>query len=328
MLKKTLPLIIAILFIASSCVQPLTEDIYQESTQELEVQESIHELIYEPNEEESLSQPQGAPLAFLIEYPDMVLSGEFVEGVSLARIECWEAPFDRLWGLVDIHGNVLAEPIYYLISRVPNERAFIVISDNNLSGLMYIDGSWIAEPVYYDIWHLADDLLEFNKYGKWGIMDIQGTILIEPIFAAFENRARLGNVNGFMVAYDIYRDFLGEPGFNRTVNANDTVIFQYRVIDLDGNTIFQDENIYKITQGRGTSVQFRLHVREEGGIFYFPVIRPATQERVIFDPNGLYQGRALSLAPYDFAFDVISSAEAFEVFVLEDDFEIEWVPIP
>ena len=241
------------------------------------------------------------------------------------------------FGIIDIYGNVIVEPIYSNISNFTDNVATVSLSKSYghwYGGLMYIDGSWVVEPVERaTIRPLSRGLVafSFDEQHNWGFMNTQGEVVIEPIYAmlgqGFVSRTP-NHTTDYIVVFDVFERYFGTPSIH-TPEAN-IAVFQYRVIDLMGNTVYVDNNVYKI-DGVSTVGGVRyasplrvmnMGVRVQDGVNYHPVIVTDHTQTTMFDPNGFYAQALPPIGHY-----LVTGAEPIEVIVLDDNLQLEWVPI-
>jgi len=132
----------------------------------------------------------------------------------------------------------------------------------------------------------------------------------------------------YIVVLDVFERYFGTPSIH-TPEAN-IAVFQYRVIDLMGNTVYVDNNVYKI-DGVSTVGGVRyasplrvmnMGVRVRDGVNYRPVIVTDNTQTTMFDPNGFYAQALPPIGHY-----LITGAQPIEVIVLDDNLQLEWVPI-
>jgi len=221
------------------------------------------------------------------------------------------------YGIIDINGNVIAEPIYTEIFSFVDNVAILILREEPwqwYTGIMYIDGSWVLEPkfqAHIQPFSRERGLAAFNFDGKWGFLNTQGEIIIEAQYAWVDWQF-LGE---YILVFDFYERYHDTASVH---NATfDVIIFQYRVIDLLGNTIYADNNKYKI---RNPFFVHSLRVRVENGINYYPVINSDNLVSSMFDPNGLY-----TMSVRDGGYVLTTGVEPFEVAELPDSHKIEWV---
>jgi|GEM_PF-4074957 len=240
------------------------------------------------------------------------------------------------FGIIDIYGNVIVEPIYSNISNFTDNVADVLLQKSYghwYTGLMYIDGSWVVEPVERaTISPLSRGLVafSFDAQRNWGFMNTQGEVVIEPIYAmlgqGFVSRTP-NHTTDYLMVFDVFERYFGTPSIH-TPEAN-IAVFRYRVIDLEGNTVYVDSNVYKI-DGTSTVCGVRyasplrvmnMGVRVQNGVNYRPVIVTDNTQTTMFDPNGFY-----SWYPFVRYF-LVTDAEPIEVIVLDDNLQLDWVPI-
>ena len=240
------------------------------------------------------------------------------------------------FGIINVYGNVIVEPIYSSISNFTDNVADVLLQKSYghwYTGLMYIDGSWVVEPVERaTISPLSRGLVafSFDAQRNWGFMNTQGEVVIEPIYAmlgqGFVSRTP-NHITDYLVVFDVFERYFGIPSIH-TPEAN-IAVFQFRVIDLEGNTVYVDYNVYKIA---GTSTVggvryasplrvMNMGVKVQNGANYRPVIVTDNTQTTMFDPNGFY-----SLYPF-VGYFMVTDAEPIEVIVLDENLQFEWVPI-
>jgi len=234
-------------------------------------------------------------------------------------------------GIIDVHGNVIAEPIYSTISNFYDNVAVVSLSKGLgywYEGLMYIDGSWVVEPVRHAIFQSTSRGLvafSFDRLQSWGFMNTQGEIVIEARYAHIGwdfLRVPRGNQRDYIVVFDVFEEYFSYPCIHHSEAP--IAVFQYRVIDLTGNTVYVDSNVYKIygvsrsAANSGNISAMAARVRD--GVNYRPVIVNDNTETSMFDPNGFY-----TLTSGDFL--LVADAEPIEVIVLDENLQFEWVPV-
>ena len=241
------------------------------------------------------------------------------------------------FGLMDVSGNVIVEPIYTSISDFFDNVAVVSLRESFgywYEGLMYIDGNWVLEPVPRALLTPPTrGLVAFNFDGNWGFMNTQGEVVIEAQYALIGyaffrefglalHREMRENPREYIVVFDIFGQYLGFPSIHTDPNI---AIFQYRVIDLVGNTVFADENIYKISGASAGAVNtvniMEMGARVQDGVNYYPVIVTDNTQTIMFDPNGFY---AVDVRD---GYLLVIGAEPIEVILLDENLQFEWVPI-
>lgn len=134
---------------------------------------------------------------------------------------------DRVYGLVDRQGNLLTDVWYDLIYDEPAYQKAGVFRARKDGKFVLLGEDGKERSEFYDyIFHsVAEEhvgLLPYRSGDKWGMMDVQGEVVIEPILeevwdfssngvweTIFEGKTRLINPEGNTIverAYDEYED--------------------------------------------------------------------------------------------------------------------------
>ena len=119
----------------------------------------------------------------------------------------WETPYDvksvaegmvqintrpaegrRLYGYMDLQGNVIVEPQYAYVRDFSEGLAVVVIPDSekyaNIGKYAYIakDGRFVTEAIFDDAWSFSDGMGRVLIDGKHGFVDRDGKLAIPPTF--------------------------------------------------------------------------------------------------------------------------------------------------
>jgi hypothetical protein len=263
---------------------------------------------------------------------------------GVAVVSVWGGEYASAWsglsfGLVDVSGNVIVEPIYTGISNFYDNVAVVRLDKGVGSwyqGLIYMDGSWVVEPVREAIFQSSSRGLiafSFDRQQSWGFMNTQGEVVIEAQYARIGwdfLRVPRGNQRDYIVVFDVFEQYFSSPSIHSPEVP--IAVFQYRVIDLAGNTVYVDHNVYKVygvSRGVANSGNIgSMAVRVRNGVNYRPVIVTDNTQTTMFDPNGFYTMVLMALDDISVSdFLLVTDAEPIEVIVLDDNLQLEWVPI-
>lgn len=98
---------------------------------------------------------------------------DFKDGYATVRC-------DHKWGIINAKGELIIEPIasesYGL--RLLDKGCFVAKVGYNQYGIITNGNKWIVEPIYEDLSFLCDGLIAAKKDGKYGFINLQGTVII------------------------------------------------------------------------------------------------------------------------------------------------------
>lgn len=92
---------------------------------------------------------------------------------------------DSKMGLIDNKGNIILDPIYKEIKNVNRENNRVVLKKNRLFYIADLMGNPISDEIYRDISSFDNEAIIYDG-NKYGIMDIQGKVIIEPKYTGIE----------------------------------------------------------------------------------------------------------------------------------------------
>lgn len=103
-----------------------------------------------------------------------------------------------LWGFVDACGQLVIPCQFYEAHTFNDQRAHAslppVAGEAPRCGLIDTQGQWIIAPVWKDITHLRHDFIVEDFAGRYGVIDRNGLMLLEPRHLSEEEK---GNGQGF-----------------------------------------------------------------------------------------------------------------------------------
>ena len=144
------------------------------------------------------------------------------------------------YGLFDIKGNFLVEPIFDSASGYPKyfSEGLAAVGIGKFTGGKYgyinTKGEWVIEPQFYSADPFSEGLAEVNIDGKNGSINTKGEMVIEPKFCSDIN-TKFKNGIAVVKIYDPYI-MMGNYGYG-IINTKGEWIFG----PLSGNgTLFQD----------------------------------------------------------------------------------------
>lgn len=92
---------------------------------------------------------------------------------------------DSKMGLIDNKGNIILDPIYKEIKDINIENNRVVLKKDRLFYIADLIGNPMSDEIYRDI-NIFDDAAIIHNGNKYGIMDIQGKVIIEPKYIGIE----------------------------------------------------------------------------------------------------------------------------------------------
>jgi hypothetical protein len=164
-------------------------------------------------------------------------------------------------GLINKEGKIICTPIYNNIIILDDEYNSIYVKDGWYGIFDKKDGKQLLEPKYHSIEAIHGKVYKYQMYSKWGLLDILGNKLTEPLFDAIynfhENYAKFYNDNncGFIdntgkiiaeAKYQHYDDMYFNEG-RAKVGIND----KFGFIDSNGKEVVPIKYDYasKFTNG-------------------------------------------------------------------------------
>ena len=103
---------------------------------------------------------------------DFLIKGEYsdIKPIGIEQIFIVNDYNTKLWGVIDLQGNVIADFKYSLL--VPTNSEYLIAKYENTPGLLglidYLGREYFA-PKYNDLFYLSSEYLAFNENGLWGI---------------------------------------------------------------------------------------------------------------------------------------------------------------
>ena len=136
---------------------------------------------------------------------ELVLDSPIDNAEQLNAQRCIIETEDNSFGLIDLSGNWIMEPVYSRISmqlryydrllskEIYFEDRIIVVTQDGLTGVVDDNGNWIMEPAYDDVEILYSNLFMVEKDGRIGLMKDDGSWPIAPLL----RRQRNINMDGY-----------------------------------------------------------------------------------------------------------------------------------
>lgn len=161
---------------------------------------------------------------------------------------------DGKWGLIDLDGKEIAEPIYDNIDTLKGVENSIIVEKDGKKGLLNDKGSKIIEPEYLDVQSLGDDYkngyITINSENKYGIISFSGETVLENNYEKIENiygeKYFVIRENGKQVLIDKQGNKILSDGYDEIKQiANSGIIYtkqgKYGLMDFEGNIKIEPE---------------------------------------------------------------------------------------
>ena len=114
-----------------------------------------------------------------VRFPGFAYVGEFYNNLAWAVREKGD---QKLYGLIDIKGNVVLEPQYDHLDVINDHPNLMRVRKQGKYGVVNNQGKVILEPIYDLISAWTPELLELTLKDKSGLADKDGKIVLEPRF--------------------------------------------------------------------------------------------------------------------------------------------------
>ena len=155
---------------------------------------------------------------------------------------------DGKWGLIDLDGKELAEPIYDSIKTIKGIENSIIVEKDGKQGLINDKGSKIVDLEYKEIQSFGDDYkngyITINQDNKYGITSFSGEKILENKYEKIENiygdKYFVIKENGKQKLIDNQGNQVLSDNFDEIKQiANSGIIFKkqnkYGLMDFEGN---------------------------------------------------------------------------------------------
>ncbi len=141
---------------------------------------------------------------------------------------------NKKYGFINISGKILCQPLYDEIEKFSSSGIAKIINSKK-QGLIKNDGNVILQPVFDFIESFTGNLANIQEKNLWGLIDISGKILFEPLFV----KSLVFNKNGFAIASKGGEYGVGKFGI---VKNDGTIIFDFN----QGFIHYDSKNFYVI----------------------------------------------------------------------------------
>ncbi len=161
---------------------------------------------------------------------------------------------DGKWGLIDLDGKELAQPIYDDIKTLKGIENSIIVEKDGKKGLINDKGSKIIDTEYTDIQSFGDDYkngyITINQENKYGITSFSGEQILENKYDKIENiygeKYFVIKENGKQKLIDKEGNAILSDKFDEIKQiANSGIIYKkqnkYGLMDFEGNTKIEAE---------------------------------------------------------------------------------------
>ena len=152
------------------------------------------------------------------------------------------------WGLIDIDGKEIVEPIYDNISTLKGVENSIVVEKDGKKGLLNDKGSKIIDSEYKEIQSFGDDYkngyITINQEDKYGVISFTGESILPNQYEKIEN---IYGEKYFVIKENGKEQLIDSQGNKKVTEnfdeikqiANSGIIYtkqnKYGLMDFDGN---------------------------------------------------------------------------------------------
>ena len=229
-----------------------------------------------------------------------------------------------LWGLIDLSGNEITEPIYNDITTIKGIKNSIIVEKDGLIGLLNNKGTKIIDAQYKEITSYGDNYengyITINSEEKYGIVSSIGKTILENKYDNIENTF---NEKYYAVKENGEDKIIDETGKTITTNiqgtikelANSGIIFiqneKYGLLGYDGN--IKIEAIYDNLKELNTDIFLAAQNGKVG------VIDVNKNEKIAFSYENITYNKKAGI--------YIADDEDYNSTILDSNFEVKLVGI-
>lgn len=159
---------------------------------------------------------------------------------------------DGKWGLIDLDGKEILEPVYDNITTIKGIKNSLIIEKDGLVGLVNNKGSKILDTNYLEITNFGDDYkngyITINQENKYGLASISGTQILENKYEKIDN---IYSDKYFVIRENQKQKLINKDGevtlaenFDEIKQiANQGIVFikknKYGLMDFGGNVLIE-----------------------------------------------------------------------------------------
>ena len=162
-------------------------------------------------------------------------------------------------GLINLQGKIII-PFQYESIVVLNERRISVVNLDSKAALFNLNGEALTSFDYENIQPYRNDYISVTYYGRKGLIDIDGTLIIPPIYKDF--KLENGRASGLpFTQWDLFEDgkFQRSYFYDELFELDDYLMAtnsgeMSSIIDRDDDYIFHEEQQSFKTSRNGLSI--------------------------------------------------------------------------
>jgi len=113
----------------------------------------------------------------LVRFNDFAYVGEFYDNLAWVVSKKGD---EMLYGLIDTKGNVVVNPRFDRLEVINDHPDLMLIKEKGKYGVLNRQGKIILEPIYDMIDNFSPELMEITLKDKSGLADNDGKIILEP----------------------------------------------------------------------------------------------------------------------------------------------------
>ena len=186
------------------------------------------------------------------------------------------------WGCADINGEIVIPVEYFRLypgsQSIAAEKRTETYKKEGVGLLDY--NNKILVPFEYDmISGFSNGRYIISKQNRYGVMDETGKEMIAPMY----DRILEFGKNGYAIAFNHYKGICKNAKSDFQPSIPDFYLFQYSVINRDGEAVYQCPYIFK---SKDASFAEKLELKKDG----YPVIHidESRCQKEVIEINGAY----------------------------------------